>query len=75
MLPPGNVLETAAPAVQHPRSAEIRLRADVFVGKSRAVPVTMSSTRPAVSIGLRASIIAAVPETSGAAKLVPSAAT
>ena len=45
-----------------------------LLGKPRALDFSSDSTWAGVSAGLAASISAAVPDTSGAAKLVPTAA-
>ena len=75
MLPPGSVMLMAAPVSSMPVPQTFAWAQSELGGKSRAELLMISRMWPGVSIGLRASNMAAVPETNGAAKLVPLAAT
>ena len=69
--PPGIVLAIARPASRSPAPQTLPLRQIESGGNSRAVPCRIESTRPAVSVGSRASIIDTTPLTCGAEALVP----
>jgi len=62
---------TASPASSMPVPQNPPMAQGDPAGKSRDVPCRIDSACPGVRFGLRASISDTVPETSGAAKLVP----